>query len=191
MAQTEGEYVVSALAEMAAVLEPAAAADWTTRAGPLEWTCWKTAAHLAHDLIAYAGQVAASPTGSYLPCDLVVRRHATPTEVLTVVRACGTLLVGALRQAGPDTKAWHYGMADPTGFEAMAVGEIILHTHDIVTGLDVRYQPPEPLCALVLERLFPEAPRGDPVKVLLWATGRGQLEGHPPVTAWVWRAAVR
>ena len=29
------------------------------RAGSLDWSCWRTAAHVAHDLLAYAGQVAA------------------------------------------------------------------------------------------------------------------------------------
>ena len=52
---------------------PHAEANWHVQAGSLEWSCWETAAHIAHDLIAYAGQVAGGATASYLPFDLDVR----------------------------------------------------------------------------------------------------------------------
>lgn len=35
------------------VLSPATDADWQLLAGDLEWTCGQTAAHIAHDLLAY------------------------------------------------------------------------------------------------------------------------------------------
>ena len=53
--------VEDAVAEMVAVLAPHADADWQVRAGSLEWSCWTTAAHVAHDLASYAGQVAGAP----------------------------------------------------------------------------------------------------------------------------------
>ena len=56
--------VDQAVAEMVRVLSPHAARDWQVRAGSLDWSCWQTAAHVAHDLLAYAGQVAASPTSN-------------------------------------------------------------------------------------------------------------------------------
>ena len=31
--------------------------DWTARAGCLDWSCWRIAEHIAHDLLAYAAQV--------------------------------------------------------------------------------------------------------------------------------------
>ena len=47
-----------AVAAMVEVLAPHTAdRDWQTRAGSLEWSWWTTAAHVAHDLLAYAGQV--------------------------------------------------------------------------------------------------------------------------------------
>jgi hypothetical protein len=55
--------------------------------------------------------------------------------------------------------------------------------------LAVSWLPPEELCAAVLGRLFPDAPPGDPVQVLLWSTGRADLDGRPRLTSWVWRAA--
>lgn len=181
--------VDAAVAEMLRVLRPRTAEDWTVPAGTLEWTCRRTAAHVAHDLLAYAGQLAARPTGAYLPVDLVVRPTASPAEVLQAVTACGGLLSSALATADPALRAWHWGPCDPEGFAAMGVAEILLHTYDIARGLSVDWLPPAPLCAAVLTRLLPAAPPGDPAPVLLWCTGRGELDGLPRRTSWRWEAA--
>ncbi|MFF8774215.1 maleylpyruvate isomerase N-terminal domain-containing protein [Kitasatospora sp. NPDC015120] len=189
-----GDDVRAALGELTAVLGPAAAgaagARWDAPAGPLEWSCWETAAHIAHDLLAYAGQLAARPGDRYLPMDLAVRPEAGPAEVLTVVTACAHLLATALDAAPPGLRAYHHGPCDPAGFAAMGVTETLLHTHDITLGLGLEWRPPERLTAAALARLFPDAPAGDPVDVLLWCTGRGELDGRPRRTSWNWRAAV-
>lgn len=183
------EDVDVAVAEMLQTLSPHTAEDWTVPAGALEWTCWQTAAHIGHDLLAYAGQLAAQPADSYLPFDLIVRPTATPTEVLQAVAACGGLLSSALATASPTARAWHWGSCDPTGFAAMGVAETLLHTYDITQGLCVDWLPPESLSAAVLNRLFPTAPAGDATRVLLWCTGRGDLDGLPRRTSWRWQAA--
>lgn len=67
-----GRHVEAAVGEMTEVLTPHVEADWSLNAGSLEWSCWETAAHVAHDLVAYAGQVAGGATVSYLTSDLVV-----------------------------------------------------------------------------------------------------------------------
>ncbi|MEV7937606.1 maleylpyruvate isomerase N-terminal domain-containing protein [Kitasatospora sp. NPDC088264] len=182
--------VNEAVTEMVRVLGPHDAEDWSVPAGPLEWSCWTTAAHIAHDLLAYAGQIAARPTDAYLPFDLSVRSDSSPREVLQVVTACAGLLGSALATASPEVRAWHWGPCDPSGFAAMGVAEVLLHTHDITQGLGVPWLPPAPLCAAVLHRLFPDAPPGDPAHVLLWCTGRGDLDGHPRRNSWTWQAAV-
>jgi hypothetical protein len=156
----------------------------------LDWTCWTTAAHVAHDLLAYAAQVAALPGGAYLPCDLVIQTEAAPLDVLQVVIACGRLLSDAVFAAGPDARAWHWGPTDPGGFAALGVNETLVHTYDITQGLGISWLPPESICAAVLTRLFPDAPDGDPVQVLLWSTGRAELDDRPHVTSWVLKAAV-
>lgn len=179
-----------AVQEMVRALAPYASKHWEGRAGALDWSCWETAAHVAHDLLAYAGQVAGQPGSAYLPFDLVVRTDAPPHEVLQVVIASGRLLSSALAAAGPETRGWHWGPTDPSGFAALGVNEILVHTYDITQGLGGRWLPPEQLCAAVLARLFPDAPAGDPVQVLLWCTGRAELEGRPPVTSWVAKAAL-
>src|SRR5689334_4236782 len=94
--------VDQAVAEMVRVLTPYESRNWHVRAGSLEWSCWTTAAHVAHDLLAYAGQVAGQPIDAYLPLDLTVREDAPPRDVLQVVVACGRLLSNALAAAGPD-----------------------------------------------------------------------------------------
>ncbi|MCX5213814.1 hypothetical protein OG689_31865 [Kitasatospora sp. NBC_00240] len=183
--------VDQAVAELLAVLEPQPDGPrWQARAGTLDWTCRETAVHVAHDLLAYAGQLTGRPAAGYLPFDLTVPAGATTAEVLRVVAACGGLLSSALATAAPGTRAWHYGPCDPAGFAAMGVAEVLLHTYDITRGLGVPWLPPAPLCAAVLERLFPGAPAGDPVQVLLRSTGRAALDGHPPLTSWSWQAAV-
>ncbi|MET9886857.1 hypothetical protein ABZZ20_27690 [Streptomyces sp. NPDC006430] len=68
-----GSDVERAATEMVSVLGPRTGADWRVPAGSLDWTCWTTAAHVAHDLLAYAAQVAAQPSDAYLPLDLRAR----------------------------------------------------------------------------------------------------------------------
>ena len=182
--------VDQAVAEMVRVLTPYESRDWQVRAGSLEWSCWTTATHVAHDLLAYAGQVAGQPTDAYLPLDLTVREDAPPRDVLQVVAASGRLLSNALAAAGPDARAWHWGPTDPSGFAALGVNETLIHTYDIAQGLGIDWRPPEALCAAVLTRVFPEAPHGDPVQVLLWSTGRAELDGRPRVSSWVVKAAI-
>ena len=182
--------VDQAVSEMVRVLTPYESNDWSVRAGSLEWSCWTTAAHVAHDLLAYAGQVAAQPESAYLPLDLVIHADAPPRDVLQVVKACGSLLSSTLTAAGDDTRAWHWGPTDPGGFAALGVTETLMHTYDMTQGLGISWLAPEALCAAVLTRLFPDAPDGDPVQVLLWSTGRADLDDRPRVTSWVLKAAL-
>ncbi len=184
-----GEDVEAAIAEMVALLAPHIAADWNVRAGALEWSCWATAAHVAHDLLAYAGQVVARATDGYLPCDLVTARDASTQQVLTVVEACGRLLGNAVDSASGGPIAWHWGMSDAAGFAAMGIAEVLLHTYDISQGLGVTWLPPDSLAQPVVARLLPDAPPGGAAEILLWATGRADIEGHPRVADWVWRVA--
>ncbi|MFI6155041.1 maleylpyruvate isomerase N-terminal domain-containing protein [Kitasatospora sp. NPDC051170] len=184
--------VERAVDEMVRVLAPHDNdARWQARAGSLEWSCRRTAVHVAHDLLAYAGQLAARPANAYLPFDLAVDPATPVRDVLEVVSACGRLLGAAVAAAAPGDRAWHWGPCDPAGFAAMGVAETLLHTHDITRGLGITWLPPQDLCAAVLERLFPDTPHGDPVQVLLWSTGRGDLPGRPRVTSWLWKAALK
>lgn len=184
-----GDDVEAAVAEMVAVLAPRIVVDWNVRAGALEWSCWSAAAHVAHDLLAYAGQVVARATDGYLPYDLVTARDASPRQVLTVVEACGRLLAHAVDNAAGGPVAWHWGMSDAAGFASMGIAEVLVHTFDISQGLGVTWLPPDSLAQLVVARLLPDAPPGRAAEILLWATGRADIEGRQHVTDWVWRVA--
>jgi hypothetical protein len=186
----DGSDVEQAVAEMVRVLTPYESADWGCRAGTLDWSCWTTAAHVAHDLLAYAGQLAARSDDAYLPFDLVIRDGTPPRDVLRTVTGFGRLLSSVLAASDSTVRAWHWGPTDPSGFAALGVNETLMHTYDITQGLGIGWHPPAFLCKAVLARLFPGAPAGDPVQVLLWSTGRADLPGHSRVTSWVMKAAI-
>jgi len=183
------EDVDAAVAEMITVLASHTEADWDVRAGALGWSCWSTAAHVAHDLLAYAGQLVARASDGYLPFDLAIARDAAPQQVLSVVEACGKLLSQAVAAAPDGPVAWHWGMSDAEGFAAMGIAEVLVHTHDIAQGLGVAWRPPDRLAQLAIARLIPQPPSGEGSAVLLWATGRGDLDGEERVTDWIWRVA--
>ncbi|MGW4425369.1 hypothetical protein [Streptosporangium sp. NPDC004631] len=188
-----------------AALRPALAADWDVRAGSLEWSCWETVEHLADDLFSYAAQLGPEtpPLDDHVPFDWIRRnpggpanvifanRRLGPAGLLQVLEASGALLVAVVRTASPDVRAFHvFGVADPEGFAAMGVVEILVHTHDVAEGLGVGWEPPADLCDRVLNRLFPDAPTDtDRWPALLWSTGRADLPGRPHPTSWRWYGA--
>lgn len=77
----------------------------------------------------------------------------------------------------------------------MGIVELLVHTGDICTGLDLDWVAPARPCTAALQRLFPdvvdllvdhELLDRDPWQVLQWATGRTTLPGHPRRTQWRW-----
>ncbi|WP_214410378.1 maleylpyruvate isomerase N-terminal domain-containing protein [Sphaerisporangium fuscum] len=180
---------------------------WDGRAGSLEWTCWETVEHLADDLFSYAAQLGPStpPLDGLVPFAWERRRAAGPANavhadraagpagLLQMLEACGALLVAMVRVTPPAVRAHHgFGASDAEGFAAMGIVETLVHTHDLAEGLDLDWEPPADLCARVLNRLFPDAPRDTaPWPTLLWATGRAELPGRPRLTSWRWYGAPR
>ncbi|MEV0995010.1 hypothetical protein [Nonomuraea sp. NPDC050202] len=179
--------------------EPAA---WAAKAGSLDWTCWETAEHLADDLFAYAAQLGLTtpPLDVDVPFVVESRRPGGPgnavhaeraagvTGLMQVLQASGALLVAMVRTAPPHARAHHgFGPADASASAAMGLTETLVHVHDLAEGLDLTWDPPAGVCARVLARLFPDAPRDtDPWTTLLWATGRAELPGRPRLTRWRW-----
>lgn len=94
-----------------------------------------TAVPLPHDLLAYAGQVAARPDSAYLPFDLIVREDASPRDLLRTVAGCWRLLSNALAASEPTARTWHWGPTDLSGFTALGVNEMLVHTYDVIEGL--------------------------------------------------------
>ncbi|MCA2204155.1 GNAT family N-acetyltransferase [Streptomyces griseoincarnatus] len=181
----------AAVAHSVAALGAVTDRDWTgVRAGRLEWDCRGTAVHVASDLIAYAGQLAGRARGAYVPFDIALDDGTDNSGVLHVITTTGVLLAAAVRTTPRSVRAFHpypFRHAGREGFAAMGVAEVLLHTHDIAEGLGIAYEPPAELCEFVLTRIFPHVrPGPSPWPTLLWATGRGGLEGREPVTAWRW-----
>ncbi|MEU3983055.1 GNAT family N-acetyltransferase [Streptomyces sp. NPDC026672] len=186
-----GDQVDEAVAGCAAALRTALDRDWTAvNAGRLEWSCHRTAFHVAEDLIAYAGQLAARAPDAYVPFGITLDEGADNTDLVQVIETAGALFAAAVRTAPRDVRAFHpypFGAADREGFAAMGVTEVLLHTHDVAEGLGLAYTPSEELAEAVLTRIFPHVRPGPAAwPTLLWATGRGDLPGRAPVADWRW-----
>ncbi len=187
-----GDQVEEAVTTALAVLRAAADRDWGVRAGRLEWSCRRTAEHIASDLITYAGQLAGRAADRYVPFDIGFDECETPQDVLQVVGTAGALFAATVRTTPREVRAFHpypFRSADREGFAAMAVTEVLVHTHDVAQGLGIAYEPSAALCADVLTRIFPHVrpePGPDHWRTLLWATGRGELPGRAPLTDWHW-----
>ncbi|MGV9250670.1 GNAT family N-acetyltransferase [Streptomyces sp. NPDC003697] len=187
-----GEQVEEAVAGAVALLRTATDRDWDgVRAGGLEWSCRRTAEHVAGALLAYAGQLAGRAQRAYVPFEITLDEGTGPADVLDVLGTTGALLSATLRTSPRELRAFHpfpFGSANREGFAAMGVTEVLLHTHDIAEGLGLAYEPPAELAEDVLARIFPQVPPGPaPWPTLLWATGRGELPGRAPVTEWRWQ----
>lgn len=191
------EQVEEAVADCVAALGAVTDRDWTeVRAGRLEWSCRRTAAHIASDLIAYAGQLAGRTQDAYTPFEITIDGTedgldpADNAGTLQVITTTGALLAAAVRTTPRAVRAFHpfpFRHANREGFAAMGVAEVLLHTYDIAEGMGIGYEPPAELASFVLTRIFPRVKPGPtPWRTLLWATGRGDLPGREPVTEWKW-----
>lgn len=179
-----------------AVLKGYTDLDWRqVAAADLEWSCRQTALHMVDCLYFYAMQVVNGDPQTYLCTELALDDSASPTRLLAALTAHAELLHLVARSASPDVRAHHnYGVSDAKGFAAMGVVETLIHTFDVVRGLNPAdpWRPPGALAAPVITRLFPDAPSGDPTDVLLYCCGRTPL-GHLPrrTTEWQWDGTVR
>ncbi|MGX1885132.1 maleylpyruvate isomerase N-terminal domain-containing protein [Streptomyces sp. NPDC055287] len=186
--------VVAAAADCTAILEKAADGDWSVNAQDSDWSCRYVLDHMALGLIGYAGLVIAQPSDRFTGMLAAFNEQAPIPVCLEGVRISATVLASAVREAGPDLRAFHpWGASDGPGFAAMGVLETVVHTYDIAVALGLGWVPADDLCAPVVERLFPDAPTGHaPAGTLLWCTGRIALPGLPRRPDWGgWDGTVR
>lgn len=189
-----GEFDVKNAADaVVEALTPTVTHDWSIFARQSEWTCWKTAEHICDVLFSYAGQLAAAPQSAYVKLLLTAEENAVPADLVEGIRASGAILAATVAATDPAVRAYHpSGMADPSGFAAMGVAELLLHGDDIAVALGTRVRPADELCARVLTRIFPDVEAADDSwATLLWATGRADLPGRDHVTKWRWYPAPR
>jgi len=191
-----GNLISAATGACVDALRPYVGCDWrAVQAADLTWSCWDTALHVVDDLYFYAVQVInGSPQGEYLTTELALDDQATVAGLLASIPVHGELLRRALVCADPGDRAYHvYGVSDHEGFAAMGVVETLVHTYDILRGLNpvASWRPPAELAAPVLQRLFPAAPAGDPSNVLLYCCGRRALGELARLETWRWDGRVR
>jgi hypothetical protein len=169
--------------------------DWEQMpAAGLQWSCWQTTLHMVDCLYFYASQVVYGNPDGYLCTELALDDSATPARLLAALSAHAELLHRIARTADPGVRAHHnYGVSDPAGFAAMGAVETLVHTLDVVRGLNPadQWRPPAALAAPVIARLFPDAPGGDPTDVLLYCCGRAGLGQLPRQAQWQWDGRVR
>ncbi|MER6674542.1 GNAT family N-acetyltransferase [Streptomyces sp. NPDC000983] len=186
-----GERVQEAVAGAVGLLSTASERDWdAVEAARSQWSCREAAVHVAQSLIAYASRLAARGKDPYVPFVVAAEDGRGGEGALRAVETAGALLAATIRTTPRGLRAPHprpFGTANPEGFAALGVGEVLLHTYDIAEALGLAYQPPAELAGFALTRLLPQVrPGPTPWSTLLWATGRGELPGRAPVTDWHW-----
>jgi hypothetical protein len=125
-----------------------AARDWSVPAGPLTWSCHTTADHLVDCVFSYALFLASGKRDGYPNFGEV---HALPGsgpgDLVDGLRAVLTMLCAVIETAPPDAAAviWRRpaaALGRPADFAARGGLELVLHGHDICTGLGLPYEPP-------------------------------------------------
>lgn len=175
----------------AEMLMPHAEDDWSVNAGDLEWTCRRTLNHTIDTLLFYAGHLARLATerrGHVRDGD----EKGSIARLLEALISSGHILARVAEATPPGGRAYHsLGMADASGFLAMACDETLVHANDICSGLGVELRPPDGICERVVARLFPWAPEhDDPWARLLWCNGRLALPDHERLSPeWGWWCA--
>ena len=125
--------------------------DWSVPAGTLEWSCWATADHTIDCVFSYAlflasraqvrypqfGELHALPDAR--PADLVEGLLAVTNMLIAVIEATPPGTHAIIRQRPPTT-------APRRDFAARGAHEMILHAHDIASGLGVALRPDGDVC---------------------------------------------
>jgi uncharacterized protein (TIGR03083 family) len=186
----DGRHVLEAAGACQALLGAAVDRDWTRRLPHLDFTVAQAVTHMAGGTLWYATDLAAGPE-RLDTMELRVPPETAPAELVRTIGTFATVLARVTDASPPGARGWHpFGLADASGFAAMACDEFLVHTDDVARGLEVPFAPPRALARATLERLFPWAPAdADPWAALLWANGRIDLPGQQRQVDWRWHCA--
>ncbi len=125
--------------------------DWSVPAGTLEWSCLRTAEHAVDTVFAPAFFLASRKLDGYPGYDLFAPGPGVSPELLIeALQAANRMLTAVVRAAEPEARAviWLHPLESrgPQDFVPRGALELILHAHDVCTGLGVDFRPPEELC---------------------------------------------
>lgn len=176
--------------ECSRFLEISADADWLVPIPDMTWNIAGAVAHTAQGLLWYSSDLAAGPS-ELSTMEVNVDSGSEPEELIRTMRTVSKVLAGVVATVGPGARGWHpFGIADTSGFVAMACDELLIHTADAASGLGREFTPPAEIAEATLRRLFPWAPADiEPWAGLNWANGRTELPGLPRLTNWRWHCA--
>jgi len=168
--------------------------DWSARAGTLEWSCTRTADHAVDTVLAPAFFLASRKRDGYPefePSTLGPRPR--PETLVEGLETATRILSAVVNAAEPEARAviWCGPVVEVRGaadFVPRGALELILHGHDVCTGIDVPFDPPAELCELLRHhtRSWPLwdlpgwtqlAMTGEPWLDLLRASGRHPRSG--------------
>lgn len=137
---------------VAAGWREAADRDWSVRAGSLDWSCAVTADHTVDTVFAPALFLASRKQDAYPAYGFTTPgAQAHPLLLAEALQTAVRVVVAVVSAAPPGVRAiiWQRPKVEargPSDFAARAGLELILHAHDVCTGLGVEFRPPEPLC---------------------------------------------
>ena len=171
--------IVDAAEYVRGALDPAIGMDWSVPAGRLEWDCDFTITHMAAACTKYTVYLASRST-RFIAVRVDRWPNATQTERLDAIVGVAHALANVAAATPPDSRAYHAtGMFDADGYVAMACSEVLVHGHDIATGLGLPIDPPDDLCGAMVGRLAPWLAGGESAwPAFLWHAGRIDLPGR-------------
>lgn len=146
--------------------------------------------HAAETCLWYAIDLAAAGT-DLQSVEHRVKTDTSPADVVGTLAAYAEVVAAVIETTPTTTRGFHpFGMADPSGFAAMACDEMLIHTDDAARGLGLAFHPEPDLAAAVLHRLFPWVTIiTDPWEQLRWANGRADFADQQRLSGWAWHCA--
>ena len=182
--------------ELSHTLLPTINHDWEISTPDLDWTQSQTAIHTMRACLEYSYQVVGKRMDSYQPVLFEKKDKATPAEYLPMITTASRILQKAVKDSEVTDRAWHsYGTSDPTGFAAMGVVEVSVHTYDLAKGFGIQFIPNNAAAEFAIERLFSGTTEYPTFKthgeLLLWLAGRIELSGKPRRQGWKWNGTPR
>jgi uncharacterized protein (TIGR03083 family) len=118
-------------------------ADWSVRAGELEWDVAQTVVHLLGAPAKYALCLASRST-RFIALRVDRYHDATQEELVNSIAPVAAALATIAAATPKGTMAYHsYGMTDAAGFIAKGCVEMLVHGWDVTRGLGVHLDAPE------------------------------------------------